>query len=47
MTSVGIDENGQPKASAFDSMAPLSRRSAVAAMEGSGPAESAGIETSG
>ncbi len=47
MTNVRIDENGLSKAPVYDPTAPLLHRSAVTAVEGSDPAESAGIDTSG
>jgi hypothetical protein len=47
MTNVRIDANGLPKAPVYDATAPLLHRSSVTAVDGSDPAESAGIETAG
>jgi hypothetical protein len=47
MTNVRIDENGMAKTPIFDPTAPLSHRSAVAAVDSSDPEESAGIDTVG
>jgi len=47
MTNVRIDENGMSKAPVYDPTVPLLHRSSVTAVEGSDPAESAGIDTSG
>ena len=47
MTNVRIHENGLSKAPVYDPTAPLLHRSAVTAVEGSDPAKSAGIDTSG
>ncbi|MBM3947248.1 MAG: hypothetical protein FJ315_07630 [SAR202 cluster bacterium] len=47
MTNVRLDANGMPKAPVYDATAPLAHRSAVTAVDGADPAESAGIDTSG
>jgi hypothetical protein len=47
MTNVRLDANGIPKAPVYEATAPLAHRSNVTAVDGSDPAESAGIDTSG